>query len=54
MLQDVESFEQTQEMLARLKTQALGNRQVEDGSVAPAAQAIRRLRGKGAARKAAA
>ena len=52
VLQDVTSFEQTQETLALLKILALGNRQIEEGRVVSAAQAIRRARGKGASRKA--
>ena len=54
VLQDVASFEQTQQTLALLKILALGNRQIEQGRVVPAAQAIRRLKEKGAMRKAAA
>lgn len=53
VLQDVASYEQTQETLALLKILALGSRQVEQGKVAPAVQVIRGLRGKGASRKAA-
>ncbi len=52
VIQDVASFEQTQETLALLKILALGNRQIEDGKTVPAADAIRRLREKSAARKA--
>lgn len=51
VLQDVASFEQTQETLALLKILALGSRQIEEGRVVPAAQAIRRLRAKAAGRK---
>ncbi|MCK6429599.1 MAG: type II toxin-antitoxin system Phd/YefM family antitoxin [Burkholderiaceae bacterium] len=51
VLQDVASFEQTQETLALLKILALGNRQIEQGKVVPAAQAIRRLRAKGTSRR---
>ena len=46
VLQGVASYEQTQETLALLKILALGNRQIEEGSVVSAAQAIRRLRQK--------
>ncbi len=53
VLQDVASYEQTQETLALLKILALGSREVEQGRLAPAAQAIRRIRSKGAHRKAA-
>ena len=44
VLQDIESYEQTQETMALLKILALGNRQVEAGNVESAAVVIRRLR----------
>lgn len=44
VLQDVASYEATQETMALLKILALGNRQVEEGKVVPAAQGIRRAR----------
>ncbi len=44
VLQDIESYEQTQETLALLKILALGNRQIEAGYVEPAAVVIQRLR----------
>jgi prevent-host-death family protein len=44
VLQDIESYEQTQETMALLKILALGNRQIEAGKVEPAAVVIRRLR----------
>ena len=44
VMQDVATYEQTQETLALLKILALGSRQIEDGKVVPAADAIRRLR----------
>jgi len=44
VLQDVASYEATQETMALLKILALGNRQVEEGKVVPLAQAIRRVR----------
>jgi prevent-host-death family protein len=44
VIQDVVSYEQTQETMALLKILALGNRQIEEGKVLPAAEAIRRLR----------
>jgi prevent-host-death family protein len=44
VLQDVASYEATQETMALLKILALGNRQVEEGKVVPLAQAIRRAR----------
>ncbi|OGA06711.1 MAG: antitoxin, Phd family protein [Betaproteobacteria bacterium RIFCSPLOWO2_02_FULL_65_20] len=46
VIQDVASYEQTQETMALLKILALGNRQIEEGRVTPAAEAIRRLRQK--------
>ncbi len=49
VLQDIESYERTQETLAFLKILALGNRQIEAGRVQPAADVARRLReGEGA------
>jgi len=44
VLQDIESYEQTQENMALLKILALGNRQIEDGEFEPATDAIKRLR----------
>ena len=44
VLQDVASYEQTQETLALLKILALGNRQVEEGRVKPLAEVAGRLR----------
>jgi len=44
VMQDVASYEQTQETLALLKILALGNRQIEEGKVVPATEAIQRLR----------
>jgi len=44
VLQDIESYEQTQETLALLKILALGSRQIEAGKVEPAAVVIQRLR----------
>ncbi len=46
VMQDVASYEATQETLALLKILALGNREIEDGKVTPAAEAFRRLREK--------
>ena len=46
VIQDVASYEQTQETIALLKILALGNRQIEQGRIAPASEAIRRLRQK--------
>jgi prevent-host-death family protein len=44
VLQDVASFEETQESLALLKILALGNREVEAGRVEPVADLVARLR----------
>ena len=44
IIQDIESYEQTQETMALLKILALGNRQIEEGKVILAAEAINRLR----------
>ncbi len=44
VLQDIESYEQTQETLALLKALALGARQIEEGKVQPAEDVIKRLR----------
>lgn len=49
VIQDIASYEATQETLALLKILALGNRQIEAGKVAPAVTVIARLRGKEAA-----
>jgi prevent-host-death family protein len=48
VLQDVASFEETQEVLALLKILALGNQDVVSGKLKPAADVIARLRTKGA------
>jgi prevent-host-death family protein len=44
VVQDIESYEQTQETMALLKILALGSRQVEAGKVQHAADVINRLR----------
>ena len=44
VLQDIDSYEQTQETVALLKILALGSRQIEAGQVQPAADVITRLR----------
>lgn len=44
VMQDIESYEQTQETMALLKILALGSRQVEEGKVQPAGDVIQRLR----------
>ena len=43
-MQDIDTYEQTQETMALLKILALGNRQIEAGQVRPAADHIARLR----------
>ena len=45
VLQDVASFEETQETLALLKILALGNQAVEAGKLKPVAEVVARLRG---------
>lgn len=49
VIQDIASYEETQETMALLRILALGNRQVEEGRITPAATAIKRLRDKKAA-----
>lgn len=44
VIQDIESYEQTQETMALLKILALGMRQIEEGKILPAEDVIRRLR----------
>ncbi len=44
VIQDIDSYEQTQETLAMLKILALGNRQIDEGKVQPAAKVVERLR----------
>ena len=44
VLQDIDSYEQTQETVALLKILALGSRQIEAGQVQPAADVVTRLR----------
>ncbi len=46
VMQDVASYDETQETLALLKILALGNREIEEGKVKPIAEAVRRLRSK--------
>ncbi len=47
VLQDIVSYEQTQETMALLKILALGNRQIEDGRVWPAREALEQIRSRG-------
>lgn len=44
VVQDIDSFEQTQETMALLKILALGSRQIEAGQVEPAGDVVARLR----------
>ena len=46
VIQDVASFEKTQATMALLKILALGNRQIEEGKVVPAAAVMKGLREK--------
>ena len=46
VIQDIDSYEETQETVALLKILALGSRQVEAGRVQPAADVVARLRRK--------
>jgi prevent-host-death family protein len=44
VIQDIASYEQTQETMALLKILALGTRQIEEGKVRPAGEVIIHLR----------
>lgn len=44
VIQDVASYEETQETMSLLKILALGNRQIDEGMVVPMKEAIRRVR----------
>lgn len=44
VVQDIESFEQAQETMALLKILSLGNLQVEQGKIRPAADVIENIR----------
>ncbi len=46
VLQDVASYEETQETLALLKLLALGNQDIEAGNTRPLADVVKRLRAK--------
>lgn len=46
VIQDVASYEETQETLALLKILALGQRQVEAGEVTPVTDVVKRLKAK--------
>ena len=44
VMQDIKSYEQTQETIALLKILALGTRQVEEGKIQPASDVVAKLR----------
>ena len=44
VMQDIKDYEQTQETMALLKMLALGQRQIDEGKIQPAADAIAKLR----------
>ena len=44
VVQDIDSYERLQETMSLLKILALGNREVEDGRVRPAADVIEEIR----------
>lgn len=44
VLQDVASYDETQETLALLKILALGNHEIDEGKVKPIAEVVKRLR----------
>ena len=44
VIQDIATYEQTQETLALLKILALCGRQVEEGKVRPASEVVKRIR----------
>lgn len=44
VVQDIDEFERTQETLALLKILSLGRKQIEEGRVRPAAEAVSELR----------
>ena len=46
VIQDVASYEETQETLALLKVLALGNQEIEQGQIKPLANVAARLRAK--------
>lgn len=50
VLQDIESYEQSQETMALLKILALGNHQIKAGNLEPADSVIKRLRKDGSDR----
>lgn len=51
VLQDIDSYEQIQETLALLKILAIGTKQIDEGKVHSAGDAIRHLRERGKSRR---
>lgn len=51
VVQGIKSYEQEQATMALLKILALGNRQIEEGKVQPAADVIERLRERNESRR---
>ena len=47
VLQDIKSYEKTQETMALLKILALGTRQIEEGKTKPAEEVLQQLRKRG-------
>ena len=50
VIQDLASYEQTQETMALWKMLALGTRQIEEGKVQPAGDVVQRLRDRSTSR----
>jgi len=50
VIQDIESYEQTQGTMALLKILALGTRQIEEGKVQSASAVVQRLRSRSTSR----
>ena len=46
VIQDVASYEETQDTLALLKILAIGNQEIQQGKVKPVAEVVERLRAK--------
>lgn len=46
VMQDIKTFEESQETMALLKVLALGTRQIEEGKVQPAGDVVAKLRSK--------
>ena len=44
VIQDLESYEETQETLALLKILAIGNREIDEGRTAPVEEVVKRIR----------